>query len=287
MHWSFLQIKSHTTVRAPIAALIGIIGLLAGAAQLTVAPSDLGQSSWAECVGISYQGLSQGQLWRLCLFPLLHSGLLHWFLGLVGVYITARSVEPIIGSGHLLLVMAAGSTGGGMAHCVAGILGWTDPAQPLIGSWPILFTLAGVYGTVLPGWRLGSAALWGKRGLGWLTAHGDAPTAKAIAWGCAIGGALWWTTGLFAEGGPAAALSSLGIGWAYTRALGFGDLFFHQQVTVSKDLLDHRMDQMNWEEFLNTELNPVLEKISRCGLRSLTPEERRILRKSRRKLEGW
>jgi len=44
---------------------------------------------------------------------------------------------------------------------------------------------------------------------------------------------------------------------------------------------------MNWEEFLNAELNPVLEKIARHGLRSLNAAERRILRHSRRKLEGW
>lgn len=287
MHWSFLHTKSHATVPAPVAAMLGIMGLLAGASQLTLAPSDLGQTSWAECVGISSQNLSQGQLWRLCLFPMLHSGTLHWILGLAGIYIAARSVEPIIGSGHLLLVLAAGNTAGALAHCMAGSLGWTESAQPVIGSWPILFTLAGVYGTVLPGWRLGSAALWGGRRLKWFSASAHAPTARTTACTCAIAGVLWWMSGWFPEGGPTAVLGSLAAGWAYTKALGFGAPFFQQQTADSKDLLDHRMDQMDWEEFLNTELNPVLEKISRFGLRSLTPQERRILRKSRRKLEGW
>jgi hypothetical protein len=69
--------------------------------------------------------------------------------------------------------------------------------------------------------------------------------------------------------------------------LGFGDWFFFQRVSERGDLLERRMELMNWEEFLNAELNPVLEKIARHGLRSLNAAERRILRHSRRKLEGW
>ena len=57
--------------------------------------------------------------------------------------------------------------------------------------------------------------------------------------------------------------------------------------TAGTDLLEYRVEHMNWEEFVICELNPVLEKISRHGLRSLSAEERRILRYSRRKLEGW
>jgi len=69
--------------------------------------------------------------------------------------------------------------------------------------------------------------------------------------------------------------------------LGFGDRFFFQRMMGEGDPLEQRMEQMNWEEFLNAELNPVLEKIARHGLRSLNAAERRILRHSRRKLEGW
>ena len=245
----------------------------------------LANAPWEGACLLSPQKLLEGQWWRLLFFSLAHAGFWHWAAACLGFCVVSRSVEPIIGGWHLLLVSGLGSLLGGAVHCLASHWGALPPNQPLLGMLPALFALLGVYGTVLPGWRLGAASRW--RGARWCASHPWAPRARHAAWAAAGLAGLWWVTGWHPEAGPAALLPALCTGWVYTRMLGFGDRFFFQRMMGEGDPLEQRMEQMNWEEFLNAELNPVLEKIARHGLRSLNAAERRILRHSRRKLEGW
>ncbi len=288
MHWNLVHIRKSLAARAPTAACLGIVCVLAAVLQaafhFSVTPS-LGRPTWEASFGLSWEAVSGGEPWRLLCFFLAHHSPLHMAAGVVGLYVTGRSVEHIVGSRHFLALTLLGSLAGGLAHCLAGALGWIEPGQILLGTWPMVFAVIGVYGTVLPGWRLGSAVRW--RGARWWPLRDWAPRARDTAWMAAGVAALWWASGSFPVGGPEAALAGLGVGWAYTRMLGFGDQFFHQQITAATDLLEYRVEHMNWEEFVICELNPVLEKISQHGLRSLSAEERRILRYSRRKLEGW
>ena len=82
-------------------------------------------------------------------------------------------------------------------------------------------------------------------------------------------------------------LGALISGWAYTRILGFGSSLFYHKLLQEKAENERRIEQMNWDEFVSTELDPILEKIALHGLRSLTRRERAVLQQSRRKLEGW
>ncbi len=275
--------------RLPHTELLSSHGLTpapSGAAWLN-APQDGASvdAPWEGACLLSPQKLLEGQWWRLLFFSLAHAGFWHWAAACLGFCVVSRSVEPIIGGWHLLLVSSLGSLLGGAVHCLASHWGALPPNQPLLGMLPALFTLLGVYGTVLPGWRLGAASRW--RGARWCASRPWAPRARHAAWAAAGFASLWWATGWHPEAGPAALLPALCTGWVYTRLLGFGDRFFLQRMTGEGDPLEQRMEQMNWEEFLNAELNPVLEKIARHGLRSLNAAERRILRHSRRKLEGW
>ncbi len=43
---------------------------------------------------------------------------------------------------------------------------------------------------------------------------------------------------------------------------------------------------MSTDEFLNSEVDPILEKISAHGIHSLTAREREILEKARKKMAG-
>lgn len=294
MNWSPHFAAKETRPRARAATLVGLICIVAGGLQTAVAwrcgLAGTNASLWLEACALTARKLNEGRWWHLLVFGLAHGGFWHWAAGSVGFYITARSVEPILGAAHLLSVAALGTLAGGAFHCIAPRLGLLSPGQPLVGMLPAFFTLLGVYGTILPGWRIGAALQW--RWARWCGARLRAPRARHAAWAAAGGAALWWgALGLGAdwhpECGPWALLPALFTGWAYTRMLGFGDWFFFQRLVEERNLRERRMEQMNWEEFLNAELNPVLEKIARHGLRSLNAAERRILRHSRRKLEGW
>ena len=319
MHWPSSHLEHHPQARTQVSTLAGVFCILAGLIQMlwtqdtgpAPAPDahtgallqspqlahyisqSFTHSVWQELCFLSTQKLQQGQWWRLLSFCAAHAGFWHWAGGSIAFYIVSRSVEPIIGALHLVAVLTLGNVSAGITHCLAHLWDWHGEAaadllpsqEPLLGMLPALFTLIGVYGTVLPGWRLGAASRW--RGARWLATRLSAPRARHAAWFAAACAALWLACGWHPELGSLAVLPALLSGWAYTRMLGFGDRFFLQRIMAEGDHLERRMAQMNWEEFLNVELNPVLEKIARHGLRSLTAAERRILRHSRRKLEGW
>jgi hypothetical protein len=72
-------------------------------------------------------------------------------------------------------------------------------------------------------------------------------------------------------------------GWLYVRLLGFGHPSWVQRWLWRRRLTVERIERMTFAEFIETELDPVLEKISRTGIRSLTKSERRILARTREK----
>jgi hypothetical protein len=45
-----------------------------------------------------------------------------------------------------------------------------------------------------------------------------------------------------------------------------------------------RLDRMTAEQFISAEIDPILDKVSRNGMHSLTRAERRILEKGREKI---
>ena len=228
--------------------------------------------------GFFWEDLREGRIWGLLTYAFVPGGFWHWLLAMIGLCVFGRSVEPIVGGAHLVVAGVFGSVAGGLLHGLACHLGMLPAGQPLWGAFPMVLALVGVYSTVLPGWYVGSSSRWLRLGsfrareVGWIAA------------GCCV---LWWRSRWWAAAGPLAMLAALCVGWGYTRVLGFGGTLFYQRMVRRDDPHLRRLEAMTWEEFLTFELNPVLEKIARRGLKSLTRAERQTLHYSRRKLEGW
>jgi membrane associated rhomboid family serine protease len=232
MHWHTFPAQGGTRARTPAASLIGLVCLIAGGLQAACAWIPHGGSAAGSFLGEAFalngQKLAEGQWWSLLGFSFAHTGFWHWAVGALGFYVVSRSVEPIIGGWHLLGVTLLGNIFSGAVHCLASLWGALPPGQPLMGMLPALFTLVGVYATVLPGWRLGAASRW--RGARWCATRLHAPRARHTAWIAAAGAALWWAADWRSECGPGALLPALCTGWAYTRMLGFGDRLFFRRL---------------------------------------------------------
>ena len=284
-------------VRAPAALGLAAFILLAALLQWRLGhlfvkhiESDPAAGGWADHLALRWSHVRQGEWWRLLFYFLAHHSVWHAGFCALGVYALGRAVEPIIGPVHMLCAAMLGVFAGGLTSCGLGaVAGFSLPGgaegawsgsdgPPVQGALPLLATLAGIYSTILPGWRIGAASCWRVR---------FPVTAGAFGWAVAVGGALWWASGWFPEAGPAPMLGGLGAGWAFARLLGFGGLWFLHPKAKEGPPRSRRVEDMDWEEFLRTELNPVLEKISTHGINSLTRAEWRILQQSRRKLEGW
>jgi hypothetical protein len=66
--------------------------------------------------------------------------------------------------------------------------------------------------------------------------------------------------------------------------LGFGRPSFLQRALHQRKIRPERYRQMDAEQFIAEEVDPLLEKISRTGVQSLSRRERRTLAQAREKL---
>ena len=79
-------------------------------------------------------------------------------------------------------------------------------------------------------------------------------------------------------------LGGCAAGWLYAHLLGYGRPSFVQRALRRRRLESNRRRQMSLEEFIVEEIDPLLEKISRSGVESLTRSERRTLAQVREKM---
>jgi hypothetical protein len=75
-------------------------------------------------------------------------------------------------------------------------------------------------------------------------------------------------------------------GWFYAHLLGFGRPSILQRALTQRRAEAERYHAMTPEEFIAQEIDPLLDKISRDGMGSLTRAERRLLAKAREKMIG-
>jgi hypothetical protein len=86
------------------------------------------------------------------------------------------------------------------------------------------------------------------------------------------------------EIGHVAHLGGCLVGWIYARALGYGNPFRLQEYFDRNRDLEDRVKRLSPEQFISEEIDPILDKIAREGIHSLTWSERRILEKGREKI---
>jgi membrane associated rhomboid family serine protease len=221
--------------------------------------------------GLTGVAVHDGRWWQFLTFPWLHGSPWPFQLlaNMVLLYFAGREVEPIIGSRHFLVLYGLGTFLGGALHSLV------MPTTPLVGvSGGVSAVLAG-YSTILPELEIS------------LNLFYIAPLrlrAKYLALallGLAV--ALWLTlTAVYV--GPAAILAGALVGWVYVKQLGFGNPLALQRYIFDKRQRAQRLERMSAEQFLSVEIDPILDKIAREGMHSLTRAERKLLDKGREKI---
>jgi HAMP domain-containing protein len=76
----------------------------------------------------------------------------------------------------------------------------------------------------------------------------------------------------------------LAAGWLYANLLGFGHASWLRRLLRRRREAAERVQRMTPAEFIEHEIDPLLEKISRNGIQSLTKAERRLLSQARDKV---
>ncbi len=219
---------------------------------------------------LSRAGISHGYYWQFLTYMFLHGGVIHLLVNCLGLYFAGREVEIVCGPRHLLGMYFLGGFVGGIAQLIAG-----SPATELVGASGGVCAVLLAFTTILPELEITALIFF------------VIPLRMRAKW---LGRAVIITSILFAlvgfgkDIGHVAHLCGALTGWVYARRLGYGGAFWLQRLFRDRRRLQERRDRMNPTEFISEEIDPILDKISREGIHSLTRAERRVLELGREKI---
>ena len=253
--------------RVVLLALIGL-NVAIFAAQFFLETSHSGFVR--DFLGISDRGVRDAYAWQFVTAMFLCNGPWHFLINTALLFVLGRDVEAILGQRHFLYLYLAGAIGGELGHLF------------LMPSDTVLLAASGgvaaiviAYAMILPELELSALLSF---------ALPFRIKAKHLTYGV-IGVALFLLcfrrTGVV---GHSALLGGCGAGWVYAHFLGFGRTSFLQRFINRREAEVERYQQMSTEQFMAEQIDPLLEKISRKGIRSLSRAERRKLAGAREKI---
>ncbi|HUB87469.1 MAG TPA: rhomboid family intramembrane serine protease [Verrucomicrobiae bacterium] len=240
---------------------------------------------------LSLRGIEHGYVWQLLTFQFMHGGLIHILFNSVAIFFFGRPVENFFGRAKFLaLYLASGVIGGLVQVLVTFFLPGFFADVPVVGA------SAGAYGLVaafavlywqerftlflyfIPVAMRGKTLLWVSLAL---AAAGMLIPNSNIADAAHVGGILagFLCAHLMLRGNwPQWRFPSRRSAQHEFAAAGKSKGGFWHSSAAKPD------EDLSAEEFLQKQVDPILEKISAHGIQSLTAHEREILEKARSKM---
>jgi membrane associated rhomboid family serine protease len=223
-----------------------------------------------EFLAISDRGVRDAYTWQFATAPFLYSGPWHFVTNLFVLYFLGRDLETILGQRHFLYLYFAGAFAGELGHLF------------LMPSSCTLFAASGgvaavvvAYATILPELELVSSKFL------------SIPVrlkAKHLASGLLVIALVLFCLDRVGTVVHSACLGGLAAGWLYAHFLGFGRPSLLERILTRRRATADRYQQMDAQRFIAEAIDPLLDKISRAGVKSLTRNERRILAMAREKI---
>jgi membrane associated rhomboid family serine protease len=254
----------------PRVVLLGLIGLNV-AVFVTQLFLDAYQPGFVrEFLALSDRGLRAAYGWQFLTAAFLHVGPWHLLGNMLLLYLLGRDVESIIGQRQFLFLCLTGTLAGELGH-----LFLMPENSVLLGASGGPAAILVAYAAILPELELTSMIFF------LLPLRLKAKHLGYGAFALAVLGIVFDRTAAVAH---SAFLGGCLAGWFYAHLLGFGRPSILQRALRQRRADAERYRAMTPEQFIAEEVDPVLDKISREGIASLTRSERRLLAKAREKI---
>jgi len=231
----------------------------------------------SDALALTVEGIRQGHFWQFASYAFLHAGPFHLLANILILYFAGREVEPIIGRRHFIVLYLLANLIGGLAQWGAMTAGWARADLPVVGVSAAATAVVAAYATILPDLEVtvNLFFVWPVR-----------MRAKTVGIATTLLAGGLWASKLAPEIGPVGMLAGVGVGWGYVKELGFGNPLAIQRFLYKKRQHEARVARMPTAQYISEEIDPILEKISREGVSSLTRAERKVLEKGRQKISG-
>ncbi len=226
---------------------------------------------------LSDEGLSHGYIWQFITFQFLHIGRWHFVGNMLALFFLGRAVEGLIGRKRFFLLYITSGMIGGVFQTLLGLI------FPNIFGIPVVGSSAGVFGLL--------AALAVLEPTAEMLMFFIIPVkTKHLVW-VAVVVALFYII-VPAEPGVAHAahLGGMAMGWFFVRKIMQGDwTHLSGALRPAKNKLSRRpklepLEENPVADFVVSEVDPILDKISANGIQSLTARERAVLEAARKKM---
>jgi membrane associated rhomboid family serine protease len=238
---------------------------------------------------LSVEGLKNGFIWQLFTFQFMHAGLLHILANCWAIYVFGRVIEETLGWKKFLILYLSSGVVGGICQVLAALL-WPD----LFGG-PVVGASAGVFGLVAA-----FAVLFPERELLLLLffvlpVRLRAKMLLMLSAVLALAGIVFPINHV----ANAAHLGGMLAGVVFIRQFIQGRGWqweFPSRRATPRERVSTRArkgwrsatsppdEDLSTDEFVKSEVDPILDKISRQGIHSLTAREREILEKARERM---
>jgi membrane associated rhomboid family serine protease len=257
--------------------------------QLLASNSPRGSEIQDTYFALSLAGLEHGYVWQLLTFQFMHAGWMHILFNSLAIYFFGRPVEDALGHRHFLILYFSSGILGGLlqmlfAHWLPSfdspVVGASAGASGLIAAFALLhwterFTLLLYFIPVSMTGKMLLAVSLVVAFVGILTPNSNIANAAHLG-GILTGGfyvrwfiqSQWpnWRLPARRAAPREFAVTRAGKGKFWSSAAGKSD------------------EELSTDEFVKSEVDPILDKISAHGIQSLTAREREILEKARNKM---
>jgi membrane associated rhomboid family serine protease len=221
-------------------------------------------------LALSDRGVHDAYAWQFITAMLLYGNPWHFLGNLLVLYVLGRDIESILGQRHFLYLFLSGAIGGELGHL------FLMPSETLLyaASGGVAAVLI-AYATILPELDLID---WRVRRLSFRV------KAKHVATVLMFFSLVMLVIDRHGAVMHSAIPGGLAAGWLYANLLGFGHASWLRRLLNRRREAAERVQRMTPSEFIEQEINPLLEKISRKGMQSLTRTERRLLSRASEKV---
>ena len=244
---------------------------------------------------LSVDGLERGYVWQLLTYQFMHAGVLHILLNGWAIYVFGHALEETLGGKKFLTLFLTSGVVGGLCQALAA---WIWPGYfggPVVGASAGVFGLVAAFAVLFPERELTlllfffiplrltarrllifSAAL-AALGLAWGLRYQGAHIAHAAHLGGMLAGVIFILQ--FVQG--------RGLPWKSPARRAAPRRLVNVRAAKSgswRSPADKLEEEQSNDEFLVSEVDPILDKISAHGIQSLTAREREILEKARARM---
>jgi membrane associated rhomboid family serine protease len=225
---------------------------------------------------LSLEGIKHGYIWQLVTYQFMHAGFWHIFLNGWVIYFFGREMEEMLGGKKFLALMFSSGIVGGIFQVLVACVWPQYFGGSVVGASACGFGLVAAFAMLFP-----------ERELTLLLLFVIPVTLRART--LLIGSAVIALAGfsfpkiIMPGVAHAAHLGGMAMGWFFVRKIMQGDwsrltgaLRSAEKARPARPRLE-TLEKTSTSDFVESEVDPILDKISAHGIQSLTARERAIL----------